>query len=681
MTDTQEIKNRLDLVDVVQGYGVQLRKAGRSFAGFCPFHPNTKTPAFFVFPDTQTWHCFGACAEGGDVFSFVMKKNGWDFKEALEELAGRAGVTLEPQHPKDVAREAVDERLVGLLDVASNYYHQLLLHAPQAETARKYVTGRVLHDDTLAEFRIGYALDSWDAARTHFTAQGYSEGELLAAGLLTEHGERHTRYDRFRNRLMIPICDLDGRVVGFGARALDPDDQPKYLNSPQTALFDKGRLIFGLDMARRHIREAREVVLVEGYLDVITAWQNGFRNVVAQMGTSLTEAQLRLLQKQTRRFILALDSDAAGAKATLRSLQLARETLDRDLDVGFNARGLVQIEGRLKADIRIVTMPDGKDPDDIIREDPAAWPKLLKEARPVVDYVIRVVAADLEPGDAKGKAAAAKQVLPLINDIAEPVERDHYLGKLARTLGIDVSALRQAMTRQRQEAKRRPPERRPVASGNETDAGRTQLFFPPEPDAPPDDDGALSRGTPASGGKLSARRLRHTARLEEDFLRQCLENPGALARVNSILTRHDQPEVSDSDFVRADDKAIFAEIRRRATQPSVAAIDEMCDSLDPVLAQRVRSLVGLPPRPGMKLDRLPDALVISVLDWRLEKIREHNSILKQIYPAGPSEPDDELTRSYLERIQEMGRINQARSDMSAASRRREEDELQARRSR
>ena len=151
--------------------------------------------------------------------------------------------------------------------------------------------------------------------------------------------------------------------------------------------------------------------------------------------------------------------------------------------------------------------------------------------------------------------------------------------------------------------------------------------------------------------------------------------------MNSILTRHDQPEVSDSDFVRADDKAIFAEIRRRATQPSVAAIDEMCDSLDPALAQRVRSLVGLPPRPGMKLDRLPDALVISVLDWRLEKIREHNSILKQIYPAGPSEPDDELTRSYLERIQEMGRINQARSDMSATSRRREEDELQARRSR
>jgi DNA primase len=379
---------------------------------------------------------------------------------------------------------------------------------------------------------------------------------------------------------------------------------------------------------------------------------------------------------------MALDSDAAGATATLRSLQLARQTLDRDLDVGFNARGLVQIEGRLKADIRIVTMPEGKDPDDVIREDPAAWPKLLKEARPVVDYVIRVVAAGLEPGDAKGKSAAAAQILPLISDIADPVERDHYLSKLAKTLGIDVSALRQAMARRVQEARRRPQERSPAASGKKTGAGGSKPFFPPEPDAPPDDDGALARGMPAGGsGKLSARRLRHTARLEEDFLRQCLENPGALARVNAILTRHNQQEVSAHDFVRADDKAIFAEIQRRATQSSVATIDEMCDSLDSVLAQRVRSLVGLPPRPGMKLDRLPDALVISVLDWRLEKIREHNSILKQIYPAGPSESEDELTRSYLERIQEMGRINQARDAMSATSRRREEDGLQARRSR
>lgn len=360
MTDTQEIKNRLDLVDVVQDYGVQLRKSGRNYAGFCPFHANTRTPAFYVFPESQTWRCFGACAEGGDVFSFVMKKNGWDFRETLVDLARRAGVTLEETRPKDAAREAIEDRQVALLDAASNYYHQLLLHAPQAEAARRYVSDRGLNDDTVNAFRLGFALDSWDAAKTHFTGQGYSEEELLAVGLLTEHEERHTRYDRFRGRFMIPIRDLDGRVVGFGARTLDPDGIPKYLNSPQTALFDKGHLIFNLDMARRHIRDAREVVLVEGYLDVMTAWQHGFRNVVAQMGTALTETQLRLLQKHSKRFVLALDPDAAGAKATLRSLQLARETLDRELDVRFDARGLVQLEGRLRADIRVVTLPEGK---------------------------------------------------------------------------------------------------------------------------------------------------------------------------------------------------------------------------------------------------------------------------------------------------------------------------------
>ena len=179
--------------------------------------------------------------------------------------------------------------------------------------------------------------------------RGYTEQELLTVGLLSEREATGTRYDRFRGRLMIPIRDLDGRVVGFGARTLDPEGVPKYLNSPQTPLFDKGHLIYNLDGARRHIREARQVVLVEGYMDVMQAWQHGFRNVVAQMGTSLTETQLRLLQRLTKRFVLALDPDAAGAKATLRSLQLARETLDRDMEVTFDARGLVQLEGRLKA--------------------------------------------------------------------------------------------------------------------------------------------------------------------------------------------------------------------------------------------------------------------------------------------------------------------------------------------
>jgi len=685
MTDLQEIKNRLDLVDVVTDYGVQLRKSGRNYAGFCPFHPNTRTPAFFVFPETQTWRCFGACAEGGDVFSFVMKKNGWEFREALVELAKRAGVTLEDSRPKDAAREAAETRQIALLDTASIYYHQLLLHAPQAENVRQYVSRRDLSEETVATFRLGFALDSWDAARSHFNAQGYNDDELLAVGLLTENEERQTRYDRFRGRLMIPIRDLDGRVVGFGARTLDPDGVPKYLNSPQSMLFDKGHLIYGLDMARRHIRDKHEVVLVEGYLDVMTAWQHGFRNVVAQMGTSLTEAQLRLLQKQTKRFILALDSDAAGAKATLRSLQLARETLDRDLDVRFDARGLVQLEGRLKADIRVVTLPEGQDPDSLIRAEPAAWPRLLAEARPVVEYVIQVVAAELPPDDAKAKSAAAAEVLPLIGDIADPVERDHYLNKLAKTLDIgDVNSLRLAADQQKKGQTRRSAARQPAKPRAAPTDDWLPTNIPPEPDMP--FDGQPYDGPPgqvsssgsmlnSGGGTIATRRLRHSTRLEENFLRQCLEHPGAFQAVNYLLGRLAQREVTPADFVRGEDRALLVIIAERSTQPAVAAIDELCDSLDSELAKRVRSLFAKPSTPGMKLDRLPDSLALSVLDWRLEKIREHNTILKSeitrhLPSGGQTELGDELSRSYLDQVQEMKRINHARDAMSASNRRR-----------
>ena len=699
MTVTQEIKSRLDLVDVVQDAGVSLRKSGRNWTGFCPFHPNTKTPAFYVFPETQTWRCFGACAEGGDVFTFVMKKNGWEFKEALTELAKRAGVTLEDHRPKDTAREAAETRWAALLESASLYFHQLLLHAPQAEAVRRYVAGRALREETVAAFRLGFALDTWDALRTHFTAQGYSEQELMTVGLLSEREETGTRYDRFRGRLMIPIRDLDGRVVGFGARTLDPDGVPKYLNSPQTPLFDKGHLIYNLDQAKRHIREARQVVLVEGYMDVMQAWQHGFRNVVAQMGTSLTETQLRLLQRLTKRFVLALDPDAAGAKATLRSLQLARETLDREMEVSFDARGLVQLEGRLKADIRVVTLPEGQDPDNLIRSDPTAWPRLLAEARPVVDYVIRVVAAELAPGDPKAKSAAAAQVLPLIHDIADPVERDHYLGVLGKTLGVDVAALRAAEARMKKtgargqgpgaRGQRRPAtnDQRPTTT-NQRPGGLPSADHPPFDEPPPYwDDGppaweqTTGEQQPAApvGRGIATRALQSPPRLEENFLRQCLEHPGTIHHVNHILSRQRQPEVGASDFERVEDRALLAIILDRAQPdgPEVVTIEELCDSLDVVLAERVRSLMALPPSPGMKLNRLPESLALSVLDWRLEKIRRRNSELEQLVKAARgSESAGELARLYGDLLATsqpaMQRIHQAKDALSAQGRRRAE---------
>jgi DNA primase len=693
MSVTQEIKNRLDIVDVVSDYGVQLRKSGRSYAGFCPFHPNTKTPAFYVFPESQTWRCFGACAEGGDVFSFVMKKNGWDFKEALADLARKAGVELEERRPVDPGRQAAEDRLFGLLNTAADYYHQLLLHAPQAEAARRYVDGRALTGETVAAFRLGFSLDSWDAARTHFTGQGYREDELVRAGLLTEHEERKTTYDRFRGRLMFPIRDLDGRVVGFGARTLDPDGIPKYLNSPQTELFDKSHLIYGLDMAKRHIREAREVVIVEGYMDAIQAWQAGFRNVVAQMGTALTEPQLRALQRYSKRFILALDADAAGAKATLRGLQLARETLERELDVGFNARGLQQLETRLKVDIRVVTLPPGNDPDKIIRADPTRWPKLLAEAKSVVEYVIGVLEAEMDPTDAKAKAALARQVLPLINDIGDEVEREHYLVLLGRTLGIPVETLRREQAQLRAQVRARP---RPAAGpGKSVADGRPQAAAgpgggppavagrdrPPEPDFGPPDFEAAAYG-PTTGGftplRGASRPGRHAIALEAHFLRNVLEQPGALTRVNAYLRKAHQREVAPNDFTRAEDRVVFAAAEARSLAgPTVASISELCDSLDAVLAERVRTLLALSPTPETKLDKLPETLTLSVLDWRLEKLKEVTAQVKgQIESSAAELPDDERTELYRHldaMAAEMLRIHQAKNALSALGRRRAEE--------
>lgn len=646
MSVTQEIKSRLDIVDLISE-SVSLRRSGRNYAGFCPFHANSRTPAFYVFPETQTWRCFGACAEGGDIFSFVTKKEGWEFKEALEYLARRAGVTLEAHRPADKAQHAFEDKLGDLLTAAADYFHQLLLYAPQAELARRYVSERGLNEQTLDTFRIGYALDSWDACRNHFNAQGYSDDDLVDAGLLTENPEKGTRYDRFRHRLMIPIRDVNGRTVGFGARTLEKDGIPKYLNSPQTALFDKSSLLYGLDTARRHIREARQVVIVEGYLDVMQAWQAGFGNVVAQMGTALTEQQLQLLKRYTKRFVLALDADAAGAKATLRGLEVARETLDHETEIRFNARGLVQYEDRLQAEIRVITLPPGYDPDKIIRTDPSRWPMLLAQAKPVVAYVIGVATQGLDLNDAKAKAAVARQVIPLIKDIADPVERDHYWQQLARALQVDERSLRQI--------------RLPGKVGQSAATRSVE----------PEEKRAKGANVTAVFGRSHATQLR-----EANFLRQCLYYPQVLAKVNQKLHQQQQPAVSAEDFTAPEDRVLLKHIYQRMSAGTVVSADELCDSLEEeVLQDRVRSLLAASPAPESELDRLPDTLVLSVYDWRLAKIRQLVSDVQQLFHEAQSQDDADSLEMYKQ-LQELSlavlKINKARDAMSAVNRRRAE---------
>ena len=440
MTVIDDIKDRIDIVELVSET-VKLKRSGRTYTGFCPFHANTRTPSFVVWPESGTWKCFGACNTGGDAFTFLMKRDGLEFKEALHELGRRTGIEVVEERPPEA--EIEDQHLARLheaLAAAAHWFNHLLLNHPQAQLARDHLSKRALSAQTIETFQLGYALESWDALHNHLLQKGFSNEELIDAGLLVQRDDGRT-FDRFRNRVMIPIHDLKGRPIGFGARALKDGDEPKYLNSPQTALFDKSRTLFALHAARQAIREQKVAVIVEGYMDALAAHQHGFHNVVASLGTALTEYQFRQLQKLAAKIVLALDPDTAGVNAMLRGLDVARETLDRETAPVFNPRGLVGHAGKLQIDIRVLTVPDGKDPDELMQDDPQAWQTLVDDAPPVVAFVIDALSAGRDLNDPREKSKLSKEVLPIIRDVADPVEQMVYVQQLARRLKVDERAM------------------------------------------------------------------------------------------------------------------------------------------------------------------------------------------------------------------------------------------------
>lgn len=438
MSTIDEIKSKIDIVDLVSEAGVKLRHTGKNYSGFCPFHDNKHTPAFVVWPETGTWRCFGQCNEGGDIFKFVMKREGLDFKEALQKLATRAGVELKEYHRETPEQKEAYENLRKLLEDAIIFYRTHLFN--NKDILDYLRTKRGLSDATIETFGLGYAPQGYDNLLKHFTQRGVKENELVDAGLLSER-EDGKRFDRFRHRIMIPIRDEQGRMAGFGARVVNADDIPKFLNSPETPIFSKGRLLYGLDRARKPIRTADQAVIVEGYLDVIALHQAGYENVVSPMGTALTEDQMRLLKKFTRRIVLALDPDTAGQKAVLRGLDAARSAMDKEGELAFDARGLLRNESRLQADLRVATMPDDLDPDEIVARDKEEWKKLIEEAKPIVTHVMETLAADQNLNEPKVKNQIASQVLPLIDDLPNPLERDTYRQALARMLKVDERSL------------------------------------------------------------------------------------------------------------------------------------------------------------------------------------------------------------------------------------------------
>lgn len=589
MSVIDEIKARIDVVELVSET-VNLRRSGKNYTGFCPFHENTRTPAFVVFPDTGTWRCFGQCNDGGDIFKFLMQKEGWDFTETLRYLADRSGVELKPLTPEAVEQEEEHDRLRLLLEEAVIFYRHQLNNTPRGKQALEYLVKRGLETGTIEAFGLGYAPDSWDAVSQYLKSKGYSEAELLEAGMVSER-ESGGIYDRFRHRVVFPIRDERGRMAGFGARILNPQDLPKFLNSPQTVLFDKSQLLYGLDRSRKAIRTQDQVVIVEGYLDVIALHQHGFANAVSPMGTALTEHQLRLLKRFTRRIILALDSDAAGDKATLRGLQIARQALDRETDPVFDARGLLGYEARLQADIRVTTLPEGMDPDDVVNQDPQAWQRIVDQARPVVVHVMETLAAAHNLEDPKAKNEIAAQVLPLIADVASSIERDTYLQQLARLLKVDERAL--------------------LAGLGPQPSGRTR---PSRPGA--------RRTAPPRSDALAVPVVDAAQTLEMHCLGVLLRRPDLLYQVDRRLQAAELGRLNLQDFQRVEHQAIFRLLLESINQDEAEPLSYALNSLSQPLMDVAEELLERTRDLNPNDERVLDDLLRALLDLRKRDLNQ-----------------------------------------------------------
>jgi DNA primase len=649
MSVVDEIKDRLDIIEVIQGY-VPLKKAGHNYKGLCPFHAE-KTPSFVVFADSGTWHCFGACATGGDLFTFIMKRENLSFGEALKLLAQRAGVELEPRSPQ--AAEA-DQRL-GLLreinQAAALYYHHLLLNNSEAARARAYLEQRGFTPDTLERFQVGFALDQWDSLLRYLTGKGYALPDLAEAGVITERENQSGYYDRFRRRILFPIRDHQGRTIGFGGRILD-EGVPKYLNSPQTPIFDKSSVLYGLDLARQGIRTSGTAVIVEGYTDVLMAHQYGLDNVVAQMGTALTEDQLKLLKRHTNRFVLALDPDAAGDQATLRGLDVARQVLDREAVPVPTPGGLIRFEERLAADIRIMSLPAGSDPDEVIRDNPAQWVQLVAQARPIVDYYFQALTAGLDLSTAKGKAEAVRLLGPLLADLGDRVQRTHYVQQLARMVQVDERAILHQIQQQ---------------------AGRPNAGVAPHgrPTAP--------RSRPAAPGGETLRGRPAAPTLDEYCLSALLTNPGLLRPVGQALQAAGEEMLQAEDLSRTEDRAIFAAWGSWLEGGGSAdAQGGFCDTLDEPLQSRAIHLLQSQERQPQVPDEIWREKVINgVIRLRVQNLYRKNEELRFLRQDAQAAGDRGTAMAFAGLTKEIaariGRLEKAIDERSLMGRRRKED--------
>ncbi len=430
----EEIKQRINIVEVIQEY-LPLKKAGTNWKGLCPFH-SEKSPSFMVSEDRMMFHCFG-CGEHGDVFTFLMKQEGYDFPEVLKLLADRAGVKIERRDPK-IAHER--NLMREIVELTSRFYQKVLTDSPQAEAARQYLSKRELKPETIRAFGIGYAPEGWETLCNFLNKHGYKDDDIINAGLALRSVNGRGVYDRFRKRIMFSIRNHQGETLGFTGRLLPEDEKKpdaggKYVNTPETGLYNKGgdvnkealigfrTLLFGLDLARQDIKKNDLAVLVEGNMDVISSHQAGIRNVVAISGTALTDDQLGRLGHYTKHLAVAFDADTAGANAAKKGIVAA-------LRNGFIVKVIVIPEGA------------GKDPDDCVRKDPLLWKKAITEAVDIIDFLIANVRLNNDLRSVDGKKEAIKQILPIIAEVGDPVVQAHYLKVLSETVGIPDDVIR-----------------------------------------------------------------------------------------------------------------------------------------------------------------------------------------------------------------------------------------------
>ena len=413
-----EIKSRLDIVEVIKGY-IKIDKAGANYRSVCPFH-GEKSPSFFISSVKQIWHCFGSCSEGGDMFKFVMKIEGIEFGDALRILAQKAGIELKSQSREMIQLKTEKSRLYDIANLASTFFETQLWQSEMGNKAKDYLLARKMTEKSMKEWKIGYAPDTWQGLSSFLSNRGYSDSEIERVGLILK-SSKERYYDRFRGRIIFPIFDLTSSVVGFGGRIFkqtkryDGADEAKYINSPSTVLYDKSRMLYGLHKSGIEIRKNDRCVLTEGYMDVIMSYQAGVENVVSTSGTALTVYQLKILKRYTDNLHTAFDMDLAGSSATKRGIDLAQEE-------GFN--------------IKIVSLPEGKDPADVASEDPEKLISLIDQAKSIHDFYFETTLSLYDKNTIDGKRDISKILLPVISKIPNKIEQSVWIQRMASELSV-----------------------------------------------------------------------------------------------------------------------------------------------------------------------------------------------------------------------------------------------------